>query len=37
MVVPVKLDHVTIKAKATSVIAGDAIEYPLLVKVNKYF
>lgn len=38
MVIPTKLNHITIKAKATSVMAGDSIEYPLLVKVkNKSF
>ncbi|XP_031779562.1 CD109 antigen isoform X2 [Nasonia vitripennis] len=34
MIVPTKLNHITIKAKATSVMAGDSVEYPLLVKAE---
>lgn len=34
MITPIKLGPMNIKAKATSIIAGDAIEYPLLVKVS---
>jgi hypothetical protein len=37
MVIPTKLNHITIKAKATSLMAGDSIEYPLLVKVKPLF
>ncbi|XP_014214992.1 CD109 antigen-like isoform X2 [Copidosoma floridanum] len=34
MIIPLKLNHITIKAKATSAMAGDSIEYPLLVKAE---
>ncbi|XP_011502894.1 PREDICTED: CD109 antigen-like [Ceratosolen solmsi marchali] len=34
MVIPTKLNHITIKAKATSSMAGDSIEYPLLIKAE---
>ncbi|KAL7293106.1 hypothetical protein TKK_0013261 [Trichogramma kaykai] len=34
MVIPLKIGYMTIKAKATSVVAGDAIEFPLLVKAE---
>ena len=36
MIVPRELGYITIKATASSVLAGDSVERKLLVKVN-YF
>lgn len=37
MVIPTKLNHIILKAKATSVMAVDSIEFPLLIKVDFIF
>ncbi|KAJ8680026.1 hypothetical protein QAD02_015813 [Eretmocerus hayati] len=34
MIIPTKLNHITIKASAKSAFAGDSIEFPLLVKAE---
>lgn len=35
MIIPRELGYITIKATATSKIAGDSVEHKLLVKVSK--